>query len=72
LGQPLHSGKENGTGLGIAVAYKITESLGGKIEVESKKGVGTTFSLYFPKKHFIIDNKESSRLGKSFWTKTET
>jgi len=54
LGQPLHSGKDNGTGLGIAVAYKITESLGGKIEVESKKGIGTTFSLYFPKKNFIL------------------
>jgi two-component system sporulation sensor kinase B len=58
LGKPLHSGKENGTGLGIAVAYKITESFGGKIEVESKKGVGTTFSLYFPKKNFMIDHKK--------------
>ncbi len=58
LGKPLHSGKENGTGLGIAVAYQITESLGGKVEVESKKDVGTTFSLYFPKKNFILDQKK--------------
>jgi two-component system sporulation sensor kinase B len=58
LGKPLHSGKENGTGLGIAVAYKITESLGGKVEVESNKNVGTTFSLYFPKKNFIFDQKK--------------
>jgi two-component system sporulation sensor kinase B len=58
LGKPLHSGKENGTGLGIAVSYTITESLGGKIEVESKKDIGTTFSLYFPKKKFMIDQKK--------------
>jgi two-component system sporulation sensor kinase B len=57
LGQPLTSEKERGTGMGIAVAYKITESLGGKIEVESKKGEGTTFSLYFPKKNFTNHNK---------------
>lgn len=58
IGKPLHSGKENGTGLGIAAAYKITESLGGKVEVESKKGIGTTFSLYFPKKKFLIASKK--------------
>lgn len=53
LGKPLHSDKSNGTGLGIAAALKITESLGGKMEVESKTNVGTTFSLYFPKRKFI-------------------
>lgn len=71
LGQPLHSGKDNGTGLGIAVAYKITESLGGKIEVESKKGIGTTFSLYFPKKNFILRSKDRSPIGNPFKTKTD-
>jgi signal transduction histidine kinase len=70
LGQPLHSGKDNGTGLGIAVAYKITESLGGKIEVESKKGAGTTFSLYFPKKNFILGSKDHSPRA-SFKGKTD-
>jgi two-component system sporulation sensor kinase B len=71
LGQPLQSGKENGTGLGIAVAYKITESFGGKIEVESKKGTGTTFSLYFPKKNFISGHKENSPFGNPFKAKTD-
>jgi two-component system sporulation sensor kinase B len=70
LGQPLHSGKDNGTGLGIAVAYKIIESLGGKIEVESKNGAGTTFSLYFPKKNFILGSKDHS-LKASFKGKTD-
>lgn len=57
LGEPLHSDKQNGTGLGIAAAYKITESLGGKVEVESEIGTGTTFSLYFPKKTFMMNPK---------------
>ncbi|MDP4085754.1 MAG: ATP-binding protein [Bacillota bacterium] len=49
LGKPLPSGKVNGTGLGLASAYKITESMGGRVEVESTPDQGTTFSLYFPK-----------------------
>ncbi|MDP4083709.1 MAG: ATP-binding protein [Bacillota bacterium] len=62
LGTPIHSEKQNGTGLGISTAYKITESLGGKVEVESKTNVGTTFSLYFPKRNFIVTNKSTSAL----------
>ncbi|MCL6573918.1 MAG: sensor histidine kinase [Bacillus sp. (in: Bacteria)] len=49
LGKPLSSGKVNGTGLGLASTYKITESMGGRIEVESVENNGTVFSLYFPK-----------------------
>lgn len=60
FGKPLHSQKENGTGLGIAAALKIIESLGGKMEVESKQEVGTSFSLYFPKKNFIAKSKTFS------------
>lgn len=56
LGKPLHSHKQDGTGLGIAAAFRITESLGGKIEVESKQDLGTTFSLYFPKKNFSVNH----------------
>jgi two-component system, sporulation sensor kinase B len=62
LGTPIHSGKQNGTGLGISAAYRITESLGGKVEVESKTNVGTTFSLYFPKKNLIVNHKQASIL----------
>jgi two-component system, sporulation sensor kinase B len=58
LGTPIHSDKQNGTGLGISAAYRITESLGGKVEVESKTNVGTTFSLYFPKRNLMIDQNK--------------
>ena len=37
-----------GTGLGMSTAYGIITEHGGKIEVESKIGKGTTFTLQFP------------------------
>lgn len=39
-----------GTGLGLPICKKITELMGGKIEVQSKIGEGTTFSIIIPKK----------------------
>ena len=40
--------KRDGSGLGLYIAYNETVKLGGKIEVESKLGVGTVFTLAFP------------------------
>jgi len=41
-------GVGEGTGLGLAMVYGAIKSHGGVIEVESKKGVGTTFHVYLP------------------------
>jgi len=38
-----------GTGLGLATCYRIMESWGGKIQVESQEGIGTVFKLFLPK-----------------------
>ena len=37
--------QERSTGLGLSIAYKFVEAMGGKIECNSKPGVGTTFNL---------------------------
>ncbi|WLT30769.1 sensor histidine kinase [Geothrix sp. PMB-07] len=37
-----------GTGLGLASVRYTMEELGGSVEVDSKLGVGTTFTLWFP------------------------
>ena len=37
-----------GTGLGLSVCYGIVDSMGGVMEVSSKRGIGTTFTIRFP------------------------
>lgn len=37
-----------GTGLGLAISARIIEGFGGRIEVQSKAGTGTCFSIWLP------------------------
>jgi signal transduction histidine kinase len=38
----------HGTGLGLAVASRIAEAMGGRLSVTSEVGVGSTFTLHLP------------------------
>ncbi|MBN1201388.1 MAG: response regulator [Anaerolineae bacterium] len=49
LFEPFYSTKENGTGLGLSTSYGIIESHGGNIQVESKPGAGSCFTIWLPR-----------------------
>jgi signal transduction histidine kinase len=44
-----HEGKASGTGLGLSICKQIVQGHNGRIEVKSKMGVGTSFTLYLPR-----------------------
>lgn len=48
IGSPFFTTKEEGTGLGLAVSYRIIQDHGGRIMVESALGKGTTFTIALP------------------------
>jgi two-component system NtrC family sensor kinase len=45
---PFYTTKSKGTGLGLSVSYGIIENHGGRIEVRSQVGAGTTFTIFLP------------------------
>ncbi|MDO8964996.1 MAG: HAMP domain-containing sensor histidine kinase, partial [Coriobacteriia bacterium] len=45
---PTDGGKAVGTGLGLAVSRRLAESIGARIEVASKPGQGSLFTLHVP------------------------
>jgi two-component system sensor histidine kinase HydH len=45
---PYFTTKSTGTGLGLAIAHNIMEAMGGKINISSRPGKGTTFTLRIP------------------------
>lgn len=46
--QPFFTTKKKGTGLGLMIVQRIVREHGGRIEVESNIGAGTTFRIWLP------------------------
>jgi len=44
-----HETKVSGTGLGLSICKQIVQGHGGRIEVKSKSGVGTMFTIHLPR-----------------------
>ena len=53
---PFFTTKEKGTGLGLPISQRIIENHGGTIEVRSRVGVGSTFTVVLP----VLDEASQS------------
>ncbi|TCS37065.1 two-component system sensor histidine kinase AtoS [Paucimonas lemoignei] len=45
---PFYSTKTKGMGLGLSISRQLTEMNGGRLDIQSKPGSGTSVSVYFP------------------------
>ncbi len=45
---PAHSRRQGGAGLGLALVREIVDRHGGRIDVQSRVGEGSTFTVYLP------------------------
>ena len=55
--EPFFTLRKDGTGLGLATSYSIMKKHGGWLDVQSRVGIGTMFSLYLP----ASEGEEQSR-----------
>lgn len=55
--------KHQGTGLGLSIARSLAEVHGGSLNLTSKKGVGTTVTIYLPSSRFQYDEKSDVNLN---------
>jgi len=47
-------------GLGLTICHSVIQNHGGAITVASKEGVGTTFHIYLPASHKMIQEERAA------------
>jgi signal transduction histidine kinase len=63
--EPLFTTKVKGVGLGLPTVRKLVEQHGGTIDVESKIGEGTTFTVWLPRQPGQAHSEPAARLAAS-------
>ena len=58
--EPFFTTKEvgDGTGLGMAITFKIIQQHGGKVEIKSQEGLGAEFILTLPYKYKVTPEQK--------------
>ncbi len=51
---PFFTTRPSGTGLGLAIVERVVSNHGGRVEIESRHGEGTTVTLTLPREHISI------------------
>jgi signal transduction histidine kinase len=64
LFMPFFTTKDKGTGLGLAISQRIVQNAGGRIEVRSYEGKGSTFAVILPAAMDALGTPTPSSVGK--------
>jgi len=62
---PYFSTKQKGSGLGLAITHSIIKKHNGHIQVESKPGIGTTFTIFLPASQQLLKSNLEEKTIKS-------